>query len=251
MNIYEDYGGMTPPGTDPNIATQFRSSSPSVGSLEAHEYGRCNGLTVDFLGADPFTAVFELGSDFLLVSDIEYDIDDSLLPYNSFRFIFPPKELIAIGRESVRLLEESCQPVDERILQGIRREVFFSRKERKKVKLELPVLRSDPEFDFREMLRNIKAHHLGPLPDHHLPLEPTDRDKDEGIEFPTIWQCVDQRIMTSLDQEHLDMSRESVEVAATSLLSEWSENEQRDLVSSWMEYHGVSDADTTYIRPLS
>ena len=250
MNIYEEYGGMTSPGTDQNIGTQFRSSSPSVGSLEADEYGRCNGLTVDFLGADPFTAVFELRSGYLLERNIENDIDDSLLPYNSFRPILPPKELIAIGQESVRLLEESCRPTDETILQRIRRDVCFSRKEGKNAKLELPVLRSDPDFDFGEMLRDVKAHQLAPLSDHHLPLEPTDREKDEGIEFPAIWLHVDQRFMTNLNQELLDMSRESVEVAATSLLSEWSESEQRDLVSSYIEYHGVSDTDTTVIHPL-
>jgi hypothetical protein len=109
----------------------------------------------------------------------------------------------------------------------------------RRLKFELPVLRTDNEIDLRIHERRICAAREVNLSDHHLPLEPCDEDKDEGMQFPPQAYAVDRKIMQSVEHEKIEISKVSFQTLLRYLKADWTEADQDAMLRSQVEYKGV------------
>ncbi|OIW31836.1 hypothetical protein CONLIGDRAFT_641615 [Coniochaeta ligniaria NRRL 30616] len=109
----------------------------------------------------------------------------------------------------------------------------------RRLKLELPVLRTDNEIDLRRYKRRICVAREVHLAGHHLPLEPCDEDKDEGLEFPPQAYATDRRIVQSVENEKIAISKHSFQALLKYLKTDWTEADQDDMLRSQVEYKGL------------
>ncbi|GAB1319563.1 WW domain-containing protein [Madurella fahalii] len=85
----------------------------------------------------------------------------------------------------------------------------------------------------------MKAFMKVQLPDHRLPLEPADIDKDQGLEFPDIKRAKDMAKMRDVEKEKLELNRNTLAYLAQSLNTGWTEGEQQVFTQSISTYKGV------------
>lgn len=74
----------------------------------------------------------------------------------------------------------------------------------KRLKLELPILRSNHNVDVLRQQRDIAAMQDTSLNDHHLPLDPVDNDIDEGLVFPGWTKALLANTNRCLEKESLE-----------------------------------------------
>jgi hypothetical protein len=143
--------------------------------------------------------------------------------------------------KSLALLQDVCKRRSEAEAESYIRQI----RERtaassiRQLKLELPVLRTDNDCDLRRYKRRICAAREVHLSDHHLPLEPCDDEKDEGLDFPKQAYVAGTTILKSVEDEKIEISRSSVQTLLRYLKAEWTEDDQEALLNSQVAYKGV------------
>ncbi|KAK0702088.1 hypothetical protein B0T26DRAFT_796174 [Lasiosphaeria miniovina] len=81
------------------------------------------------------------------------------------------------------------------------------------------------------------------LPQHRLPLHPTNANKGEGLEFPDSSKHKHSAIIESLEKETLEVNRDTLGYLVQILKENWSEGDRRDFVESISTYTGVGDRE--------
>ena len=77
----------------------------------------------------------------------------------------------------------------------------------RRMKLEIPLLRTDPEID---VLRFVPPQIVPDLKNEFLPLETVDEEADEGFEFPTRYHNLPDEHTRKLKAEKLEVTRDAL-----------------------------------------
>lgn len=151
-----------------------------------------------------------------------------------------PEKWEVRGR-SLALRRDVCKIQNEAEVEGYMRQIRMGAEAKsiREIKLELPVLRTDNETDLRRHTRRINAAREVHLSNHHLPLEPCDEDKDEGLRFPPEAYAADRKIVQSVESEKIEISRHSFEALVKYMNAEWTESDQDAMLRSQVEYKAV------------
>ena len=214
-------------------------SPPSILDLSADEYARYSGLTTDshllfdwskLVSHDPCIAST---FDHLPPGQL---IEKAQLQECLFRAIIPAPEQWQMPVASLQLLHQVCIACKEQDLRDLASQQCFSETLRyRALKLDVPALRSDHAIDCGRLARRVKAFLKEPLPNHRLPLHPSDIEKGEGLEFPQSTREKGREQMSAVENEHLEVNKDTLVYLMQSLKSEWTEEDQRGL------YAGVSN----------
>ncbi|KAK3352650.1 hypothetical protein B0T25DRAFT_500907 [Lasiosphaeria hispida] len=218
--------------------------------MDATEYARRNGLTIDSF-TDPLLGLLDNDTSIAATTTPTapghlFELDQ--LEECLFRTIIPIPEQCEMPRASLILLHQVCKPCKGQELTGLMEDLCFAGAvERKKLKLEVPVLRSDHNMDCRRLRQKVEAFRKPQLPEHRLPLYPADGEEGEGVEFPGSARKSDTAIMKNIEKELFEMKRETLVYLMQTLKADWTAAEQTDLVDSISTYKGVRARD--YLTP--
>ena len=162
------------------------------------EYARYHNLVSDHLAVDPLAA-------FSGYQDIDVLEDDSHLPSALENVDLLPPERLTINREALTFLSDVCkeppEPPELATLDGSRYRRL------KDAKVDVPLLFTDHEMDVQSFRRP-----FGPdLTNIDLPVEETDDEQDEGINFPTAAHDMALKLAQQADSEKLSFSKETLE----------------------------------------
>lgn len=224
------------------------NNSPSLSHVQlnevaqdAAEYLRSLGLTVAY--EDTFQR-WMLDEPRKLVSASEDPT--GLTPCIGLPACFIPPKVSApekweVRGKSLALLHDVCKRQSEAEVDGlinqIRKQVEANNI--RGMKIELPVLRTDNDTDLRRYTRRISATREVHLSDHHLPLEPCDEEQDEGLEFPKQAYAADRKITQSVENEKIEISRQSFEALVKYSKADWTEADQDVMRRRHVKYQGV------------
>lgn len=216
-------------------------SPPSL--INADHYARCNRLTIDSRHFDWAELV---DSDPAIASTVAALAPGQLFEGGSqlreclFRAIIPAPEQWQMPAASLRILHQVCKgPLGADVAELAAQECFSETLRCARLRLEAPCLRSDHGIDCRRLARKVKAFLEVQLPDHRLPLHPSDADKGEGLAFPRSLGEMDREQMKAVAKENLAVNRDTLVYLTQCLKSGWTEEEQRDFVESVATYQGV------------
>ncbi|KAF2121488.1 hypothetical protein BDV96DRAFT_564367 [Lophiotrema nucula] len=189
------------------------------------EYARFHGLALDYL------------SELLLTSDLPIPSSDSVeadlngasdvLPTNAIDEL--TKERLAVPKEAALLLKSVHD------LQKAWSNVQLTTDRRKdilKLKLELPVLRTDPELD----LINFGSTALPILDDLRIPSEPVNTEQDETLEWPSRYFLYPKQCETQAKSEKLVVSKDSLTFIQNAIKDDWSSEGSEKIKSEGLTY---------------
>ncbi|KAI0021613.1 hypothetical protein F4780DRAFT_272396 [Xylariomycetidae sp. FL0641] len=94
------------------------------------------------------------------------------------------------------------------------------------IKLEPPLLRTDPSYDCRELNRAIRNRRAAHLDASVFPSDRLDPDKDAGLDFPSSARVFKEKWEDAIRGEKLNMQRSALHSLARSLQDDWSEEDQ-------------------------
>ncbi|KAH6856070.1 hypothetical protein B0I37DRAFT_333283 [Chaetomium sp. MPI-CAGE-AT-0009] len=231
--------------------------SPSIESppstINAGQYARCNGLTIDSLLLD-WQQLIE--NDQAIISTIAgvqagHLIEACQLQECIFRVIIPTTEQWRMPAASLSILQQVCQRYrDDELAVWVSQQCFNDTMRWSSLKLETPALRSDHGTDCRRLARRVNTFLKEALPDHRLPLHPVDITHGEGVEFPETLLQRDVEEMKAIEQETLEVTKDTLVYLMQSLKSDLAAKDQRDLVETDSPYQGVRGV-RYLIPPLS
>ncbi|KAI1322293.1 hypothetical protein F5Y16DRAFT_416125 [Xylariaceae sp. FL0255] len=202
-------------------------------SSPPYQYALKNGLTVDFT-RQALSLAQSLGAS---LPHAERLISDASLPQ------------LQIPAENLDFHEQLDAPKQfaawlHRTLAGIkdneitRPEPIKSQYEIRKnlqatLKLELPALSSDPDYDCREFAGMIREQRQPRISPTVFPSERLDIDNDEGLEFPAAAYHFAQMLSHSIRTEKLDVRKAAIFSLAQALQTEWTESDQHKLLEEF------------------
>ncbi|KAI0889754.1 uncharacterized protein GGS22DRAFT_194108 [Annulohypoxylon maeteangense] len=205
------------------------------------EYARINGLTVDSQG--DISPLFSHVQDTQLLSNEQ--TNDAALPQLHIPYIVPRTEQLSVSKESIELLSIAT-------IIGRQNEQAFkvpSLRDIAKLKLEPPLLRSDPEYDCRELARCVQEQRRDDIDLTSVPSEPLDTSNDESLDFPDTAYQYRRRLLKEIQNEKLDIPREILCYLASTLKDEWTRDEQQELEETLLSRKRFRDLAIT--PPLS
>ncbi|KAI1461853.1 hypothetical protein F4805DRAFT_475203 [Annulohypoxylon moriforme] len=205
------------------------------------EYARANGLTVDSQG-DPSPLLNYVQNSQLLSND---QVDDSTLPQLHIPYIITGTEQLTVSKESLGLLS-NVTSLGRQNEQGFK---VSTLRDTAKLKLELPLLRSDPEYDYRELARCVQEQRGADIDLTSVPSEPLDTSNDESLDFPDTAYQYKRRFLAQIQNEKLDIPREALCYLTSTLKDEWTQDKQQDLEKTLLRRNRLQDLAIT--PPLS
>ena len=163
------------------------------------DYARFHGLTRDYLAEDPLQNItappdflsdlednenlFQIRADCVKVPDERLTVDEDAASYLSSVFA---------------LAEEPPSRNDD--IDEIDRHRF------RRMKLEVPLLRSDPEIDLWRFTQQI----VPDLGHEFLPLETVDQEADEGLDWPTKYHDLPEEYTRRIKEEKLEVTSDTL-----------------------------------------
>ncbi|KAK3389329.1 hypothetical protein B0H63DRAFT_427735 [Podospora didyma] len=218
--------------------------------LCADEYARDNGLTIDINDLNPWPEVLDshgfIASTLVQVEPGEL-IEAPALEECLFRPIIPAPEEFEDGPQSTPFLQKTTKQDAASLMTELCHAQYAPVKE---LKLESPLLMTDHGTDCRRLARRVKASQQPPLPNHRLPLHPTNFEKGEGLQFPSSAKKGYARVMGCHRNDKLDMNRETMAFVVKSLKVDWTEDDRQSFVKEHSTYTGVG-AREILTPPLS
>jgi hypothetical protein len=85
------------------------------------------------------------------------------------------------------------------------------------VRLELPLLRTDPELDCIYLKKSIETRMVAHIPAHSLPEEPLDASADEALEFPQTAYTYRDQLMAAAKNEKLEVDKYAFQLFAQTI----------------------------------
>ncbi|KAL2140661.1 hypothetical protein VTI28DRAFT_3518 [Corynascus sepedonium] len=179
---------------------------------------------------------------------------DTQLQECLFRAIIPTTEQWQLPITSLQLLQHACRRLsDAEAAVLISEQNFSGRPKWDNFKLKTILLRSDHNTDCRQLARRIKSFRQVPLPDHCLPLHPTDASRGEGIGFPEEFVSSDKKKMKAIEEEKVEVTRETLVYLTQDLRSDLANIELQAFVGVFSTYQGIEVREhlTPLLSPLS
>ncbi|KAL7629130.1 hypothetical protein AAE478_000649 [Parahypoxylon ruwenzoriense] len=212
-------------------------------------YARANGLSVDSqVDISLLLSDFREQSTLLESSTEFYEVDDDLsLPQLQIAYLLPRTEQLSISRESLELLRDVALLGNKDIQEP--RLATSKLRDLAKLKLEPPLLRSDPEHDCRELARSVHERRRPDIDLSNVPSEPLNTSPDEGLDFPETAFKYRQSMVTAIQDEKIDVSKEILHYLSCTLRDTWTEDKQRELLEEVSYKKTVRDLAIT--PPLS
>jgi hypothetical protein len=169
-------------------------------------------------------------------------IDQSLADDSHLRsFDFGPElgveERLSISKEAALLLASITREQTAEEIDVLVSPMLHSIDGIKKLKLELPLLRSDHEADCKEFGR--KEGFEIKLKDVKLPLEIVNIENGEGLQWPSHFRALGTKIAKELKQERISVSKDTVGYLSRKLTSVWTEEDEEDLWKREQSYKRV------------
>lgn len=226
-----------------SLQGQYSPTTESSASIiNADQYARYNGLTIDSLILDWSELVDHDQYISSTIADIAPGqlIEDAQLQECLFRAIIPAPEQWQMPVASLQILQPACRGYKEEEVADLASQQCLSETLKwRSLKLEVPALRSDHGIDCRRLARRVKAFLKEQLPDHRLPLHPSDVDKGEGLQFPKSMNELDREQMRTIEKEHLEVERDTLLYLMRTLKTDWTDEEQREFFESLSDYKKV------------
>jgi hypothetical protein len=157
--------------------------------------------------------------------------DDSSLP----QFQLPPlrlQEQLEIPKGSLDILDSALQfeeldAIDEAETPLAR---YDTHRRIARLKLELPILLSDPDEDCRELAKTIQEQRQPIVSSQIFPPERLNRVLDESLEFPNSAHAFREAINISVKHEKIDVSKGGLYRLACALEDDWCEDDNRKVL---------------------
>ncbi|KAI1476963.1 hypothetical protein F4774DRAFT_427726 [Daldinia eschscholtzii] len=196
-------------------------------NLEPDEYARVNGLSVDSqVQLSHLLDYFKSQSNLLLVN--EWADDASLTPLHIPCLTSQIEQLDGVSKESLQLLSQAALLGCEEISSfGCHTRVNLSG-----LKLELPLLQSDPEYDCRELARSIEQVRRADIDLTNVPSEPLRRSNDETLDFPESSYQYTQILMREIRDERIDVPKEALIYLSRILKDAWTKEKNEELLDT-------------------
>ncbi|CAJ2512293.1 Uu.00g053080.m01.CDS01 [Anthostomella pinea] len=211
--------------------TQLLVQSNDEVSSQPDEYARENGLSVDSQ-VDPLSFVLLSHALPHTTPDIRpsnLTSDASLCQLRLPRF-HHRNEQLHVSKESLELPNKVIQRNNDAEGAAFKSTQYETRVRISKLKLEPPLLRSDPDYDCRELARAIHHQRYSRIDPATIPSELLDTDLDESLDFPrSAYQFKQQLDITTRD-EKLDIPKEALYHLARFLHDDWTEDDQRQIL---------------------
>ncbi|KAK3294321.1 uncharacterized protein B0H64DRAFT_475801 [Chaetomium fimeti] len=234
--------------------------SPSIESrcstINADQYARCNGLTIDSLLLD-WKRLVEVDQAIIsTIADVQagHLIEAPQLQECIFRVIIPTTEQWRMPAASLKILQQVCRRCkDDELADWVSQQCFNGTFAWSSLKLETPALRSDHGTDCRRLTRRVNTFLKESLPDHRLPLHPVDITHGEGVEFPGILLQRDAEEMKAIEHETLEVTKNTLVYLMQSLKSGLTDKDHWDFVGTGSPYQGVGALEhlTPPLSPLA
>lgn len=222
------------------------SNNPETGEeeeeLSALEYARLNGLTRNHLSEPlPFSLLDDVRES---LRDVRGSIDHNLTLGDGLADL-NTGERLTISKDGARIISWVLYPDVEEAIDGFVCSMLDGRQV-KKMRLELPLLKSDHETDCKKFA--LKEDFEIQLKDVRLPMEMVDEEKSEGLQFPSrIWNLGTEKI-EELKKERISVTKETMQYICDGLRAEWTESDEKAVWKSEGKYRKVSDIRTGEIR---
>ncbi|KAK4448469.1 hypothetical protein QBC34DRAFT_449544 [Podospora aff. communis PSN243] len=219
--------------------------------MEADEYARWNGLTVDSR-FEPWPRLVD--DDIQISTTVDGAEPGSLfeIPFLQeclFREIIPTPEQWQLPAPSMLLIQKACKQYSEGEVAALIADVCVSEiSELKKLKMEIPALRSDHVTDCGQLAKAVDEFKKAQILELGLPLFP-DRP-DGGLGFPEKDKKGDEALMKKFREESLEMKRESLVFLMQNLKADWTDSDREEMLESVSTYRGVG-ARERLTPPLS
>ncbi|KAK4134507.1 hypothetical protein BT67DRAFT_379454 [Trichocladium antarcticum] len=236
-----------------SLQSHHSPSTESPPSINADEYARDSGLTIDSLLFDWPRLVDHDPSIASTVADIAPGqlIEDGELQECLFRAIIPAPEQWQMPVASLQILQQVCgRCKDEDVAALASQQCLSETLTWKGLKLEPPELRSDHGIDCRQLAHRVKVFLKEQLPEHRLPLHPSDPEQGEALEFSRNMAEMDREQMRTVEKENLEVHRDTLVYLMQSLKSNWTDEEQQEFVESLSDYEKLG-ARAPLTPPLS
>jgi hypothetical protein len=192
--------------------------------LTVQEYARLCGLCTDYLTENPIDLFASIARPETATQDLE-DLEGAKLVDVSVEELIKERlEVCAEARELLYLVVKEEENPFPYVLPEPEIRVRST-----DLKLELPLLETDNELD---------VLHFGhrPVPDFknmNMPMEHTDRERDEGMEWPTRYLKLPQRYERQYASEKLEFPRDGAEFLMDVVKDPW---DSKDMVAVTSEF---------------
>jgi hypothetical protein len=195
------------------------------------EYARFHGLSIDPL-RDP-SALSHIES---LLHTYENDVPkDSHLPQINYQPTLPTDERLTIDKGAEKLLAGANGVfLDQDTINKITAAASV-RPRRQKLKLELPLLRTDPDAD----LAAFRQRQDPCISDENFIYEPLDIEKDEGIQWPSRFANLPNSLTKDCSVEKITVTRDTMIYLQAVLKDNWSKEDTKDFLASQSSYKRV------------
>lgn len=169
-------------------------SEPSV-----QEYARFHGLTRDHLEYNPLQGLCASENYLQQLEDppelFQIDATNATVPAERMLFDAGTASLLA-----------SIAPSSDELKPRFDEVADFETHRFRNLKQELPLLRTDHEWDMQHFVRRIQPN----LENEFLPLESVDEEADEGLVWPTVCHRLPDELWQKLRSEKLEVSSEEL-----------------------------------------
>lgn len=195
------------------------------------EYARFHGLTSDYV-AEPtplsdIAALRELCEDSLS--------DDTGLTQIHCQPPLVADERITVDKDTARLLAGANTGFLNSKALGDTITALSDIRRRQKLKLELPILRTEPDADFA----SFKVHRLEGLDHASVPSEPLDDERDEGVQWPSTLTTLPGHILKECKSEKIQVHKGTLLYIQAALNNDWMEEDQQAMLYSQTMYKRV------------
>ncbi len=121
--------------------------------------------------------------------------------------------------------------------------VSVNGRKRKCAKLDIPLLNTDPDIDFKKF-RAVTQEEYAFEP-NCLPAEPLDDEGDESMAWPSWVKALWCRIMDECARETIRASRDTVVLVCSALKNEWSDEDSQEMIQKELTYTRVRPQQNT------
>lgn len=186
-----------------------------VADQAVDEYARMNKLSIDIQSYNPVSYLKSTANS-LLESQVQGYGEDESLPDLHIPFRLSLSEPPVISKDSVSFLSYIARREDDEAIMSRAIQSACSNQKRH-MKVALPLLRSDHESDWRELLRDVNARTSVHLQSNMLPLEPLEISLDEAPEYPESAYSFHSQLARDTDSSQLAISQDALRFLATTL----------------------------------
>jgi hypothetical protein len=195
------------------------------------EYARFHGLSKDPpRGPLPLSHIESLMHTFEKTA-----LDDSHLKQIKYQPIPQLGERLTIDKGAEILLAgASGVLLDQSTIEKITAAASI-RPRRQNLKLEIPLLKTDPDAD----LRAFKKRQNASLKDEKFIYEPLDIENDEGLQWPSRFANLPEETMKACSMEKITVTRDTMVYLQAALKDSWSRDDTNELLWSQSSYKRV------------